>query len=217
MIFKLNKESFNKISPDKQEKILQTAITEFAEHGFDSANINKIAEKAGVSVGSMYKYFNNKHDLYLMAISFSVDKLKSVLNEIINHKMDFLSTVEKIIRAIQLYSRDNIYPTKLYNEMTTENNSEFVWKTVSHMEGVTAKLYAAFIKEAQQDENARKDIDPRYFAFFIDNLFILLQFSYACEYYKERLKMFIDEDIFEHDDQLVEQMMKFIKGALYLK
>lgn len=213
----LNKDAFNKLSPEKQEKILQTAIAEFAEYGFNSANINTIAEKAGVSVGSMYKYFNSKHDLYLMAISFSVDKLKSVLNEIISNKADFLSTVEKIIRAIQLYSRENIYPTKLYNEMTTENTSEFVWKIVSQMEGVTAKLYAAFIEEAQQNENARKDIDPRYFAFFIDNLFILLQFSYACEYYKERLKMFIDEDVFERDDQLVDQMMKFIKGALYLK
>jgi TetR/AcrR family transcriptional regulator len=217
MVQSLNKDAFNKLSPDKQEKILQTAITEFAEYGFNSANINTIAEKAGISVGSLYKYFNSKHDLYLMAISFSVDKLKSVLNEIISNKVDFLSTIEKIIRAIQLYSRENIYPTKLYNEMTTENTSEFVWKIVSQMEGVTAKLYAVFIQEAQQNENARKDIDPRYFAFFIDNLFILLQFSYACEYYKERLKMFIDEDVFEHDDQLVDQMMKFIKGALYLK
>ena len=217
MVQSLNKDAFNKLSPDKQEKILQTAITEFAEYGFNSANINTIAEKSGVSVGSLYKYFNSKHDLYLMAISFSVDKLKSVLNEIISNKVDFLSTVEKIIRAIQLYSRENIYPTKLYNEMTTENTSEFVWKIVSQMEGVTAKLYAAFIEEAQQNENARKDIDPRYFAFFIDNLFILLQFSYACEYYKERLKIFIDQDVFKHDDQLVDQMMKFIKGALYLK
>ncbi|HBG17410.1 MAG TPA: AcrR family transcriptional regulator [Firmicutes bacterium] len=213
----LNKESFSKLPPDKQEKILQTAIVEFAEHGFDGANINKIAEKAGVSVGSMYKYFNNKHDLYLMAVSFSVDKLKTVLNEIISSKMGFLSTVEKIIRAIQFYSRENIYLTKLYNEMTTENNSEFVWKIVSKMEGVTAKLYAAFIEEAQKNEQARKDMDPRYFAFFLDNLFILLQFSYTCEYYKERLKMFIDDDVFEHDEQLVEQLMKFIKGALYLK
>ncbi len=85
------------------------------------------------------------------------------------------------------------------------------------MEGVTAKLYAAFIEEAQKNEQARKDMDPRYFAFFLDNLFILLQFSYTCEYYKERLKMFIDDDVFEHDEQLVEQLMKFIKGALYLK
>jgi len=164
----------------------------------------------------MYKYFNTKHDLYLMVVSSSVDKLQSVLNEIISRQMDFLSTVEEIIRAIQVYSRENVYLTKLYNEMTTENNSEAVAKIVSDMEGVTAKLYASFIEEAQKNEAARQDIDPRYFAFFLDNLFILLQFSYTCEYYKERLKLFIDDDVFTHDQLLVEELMKFIKGALYL-
>ena len=213
----LNKETFNKLTQDKQEKILQTAIIEFAEHGFDGANINVIAKKAGISVGAMYKYFENKHELYLMAVSVSVDKLKSVLNQVISAKTDFLSTVEKIISAIQVYSRENIYLTKLYNVMTTESDAAVIRQIVSQMEGVTAKLYASFIKEAQTNEGARADIDPRYFAFFLDNLFILLQFSYTCEYYKERLKMFIDADVFDHDDLLVEQLMKFIKGALYLK
>ncbi|NLW55571.1 MAG: TetR/AcrR family transcriptional regulator [Firmicutes bacterium] len=213
----LNTDSFRKLPADKQEKILHTAIIEFAEHGFEGANINVIAEKAGISVGSMYKYFKNKQDLYMMTVSISVDKLSTALNEIISLKMDFLSTVEKIIRAIQFYSRENIYLTKLYNQMTTENNTAFVQKIVAQMEGVTAQLYAAFIEEAQKNEAARKDIDPRYFAFFLDNLFILLQFSYTCEYYKERLKMFVGEEVLAADELLVEQLMKFIKGALYLQ
>ena len=212
-----NRESFSKLSPDKQEKILQTAIVEFAEHGFDGANINIIAKKAGISVGSMYKYFKTKHDLYLMAVSSSVDKLKAVLNGIISRKMNFLNTVEAIIRAIQIHSRENISLTRLYNEMATENDPAVVGQIVSAMEGITAKLYASFIAEAQKNEGVRQDIDPRYFAFFLDNLFILLQFSYTCEYYKERLKLFIDEDVFAHDELLVAELMKFIKGALYLK
>ncbi|HHW13198.1 MAG TPA: TetR/AcrR family transcriptional regulator [Firmicutes bacterium] len=209
--------SFGKLPADKQEKILQTAIIEFAEHGFEGANINIIAKKAGISVGSMYKYFKNKHDLYMMTVSISVDKLTTALNEIISQKMDFLSTVEKIIRAIQFHSRENVYLTKLYNRMTTENNGEFVRTIVEQIEGVTAHLYAAFIEEAQKNEAARKNINPKYFAFFLDNLFILLQFSYTCDYYKERLKMFVGDEVFADDELLVEQLMKFVKGALYLQ
>ena len=152
-----------------------------------------------------------------MAVSVSVEKLRAVLDQVISAKTDFLSTIEKIIRAIQVYSRENIYLTKLYNVMTTESDTEVIRKIVAQMEGVTAKLYASFIAEAQTNEQARTDIDPRYFAFFLDNLFILLQFSYTCDYYKERLKMFIDDQAFDHDDLLVEQLMKFVKGALYLK
>lgn len=211
------KESFSKLPEEKKSRILEAAISEFADYGYERANINNIAEKAEVSIGSMYKYFNNKQDLYLAIVDFSVQELKSVLNEIISSNDEFLTTIKKIIQAIQVFSRSYANMTKLYNEMATENNSELVWKIASSMEGVTAKLYASIIKEAQDNGQIRKDMDPDYFAFFLDNLFILLQFSYSCEYYKQRLKMFIDEKVFDNDDLLAEELLKFIKGAFYLK
>lgn len=211
------KESFSKLPEEKKSRILEAAISEFADYGYERANINNIAEKAEVSIGSMYKYFNNKQDLYLAIVDFSVQELKSVLNEIISSNDEFLTTIKKIIQAIQVFSRSYANMTKLYNEMATENNSELVWKIASSMEGVTAKLYASIIKEAQDNGQIRTDMDPDYFAFFLDNLFILLQFSYSCEYYKQRLKMFIDEKVFDNDDLLAEELLKFIKGAFYLK
>ena len=36
----------------------------FSSHGYSGANIRKVAEKAGVSVGSIYLYFKNKEELY---------------------------------------------------------------------------------------------------------------------------------------------------------
>lgn len=45
-------------------------------------------------------------------------------------------------------------------------------------------LYDSIIKKAQDNGQIRKDIDPFYSAFFLENLFILLKFSYSCEYYK---------------------------------
>ena len=62
-IKKYNNESFNKISEEKRSRIFESAMIEFAEHGYDGANINIIAKNAEVSVGSMYKYFDNKEDL----------------------------------------------------------------------------------------------------------------------------------------------------------
>ncbi|MFZ5642691.1 MAG: TetR/AcrR family transcriptional regulator [Bacillota bacterium] len=206
-------ESFNKISEDKRNRILETAISEFAEHGFDSANINIIAQKAGISIGSMYKYFGSKENLFLTIVHTGVEKLKAVLDEIMSSEEDFLGKIKKIIRAIQVNSRTNVHLTRLYNEMATESHSELVWKIASDMENVSAGLYASFIKEAQEAGIVREDIDPRYFAFFLDNLFILLQFSYACEYYKERLKIFVGTDVFNNDELVVEEMLKFIKGG----
>jgi len=210
-------EAFGKIPEEKRQKILNVAITEFSEHGFDSANINSIAQKAGISVGSIYKYFANKEALFLTVIHFGVEKLKSVLEEIMQSDEGLESRIEKIIRAIQLHSRNNVQLTRLYNEMTTESRSTLVWKIASDMENATAGLYASFIKDAKKAGEVRPDVDPSLFAFFLDNLFLLLQFSYACEYYKERMKIYVSDDVFDNDELVVEQLMKFIRGAFFLK
>ncbi|NLV36071.1 MAG: TetR/AcrR family transcriptional regulator [Clostridiaceae bacterium] len=210
-------DTFNKISGEKRQKILDVAIAEFSERGFESANVNSIAQKAGISVGSIYKYFENKENLFLTVIHFAVETLRDVLKEIMQSEDDLESRIEKIIRAIQSRTRDNVQLTKLYNEMTTENRSSLVWKIASEMENTTAGLYASFIKQAQEAGEVKDDVDPNAFAFFLDNLFLLLQFSYACEYYKERMKIYIREDIFDNDDLVVEQLMKFIRGAFFSK
>jgi AcrR family transcriptional regulator len=217
MKFNHTLEAFNRISEEKRNKIFDSAINEFAEHGYESANINNIALKAEVSIGSMYKYFKNKEDLYLTIIHFGVESLKGILEKTISGEGDLLGKIEKIIRAIQSYSRSNVNLTKLYNQMTNESYSGLVWEIVSDMEGVTAGLYASFIEEAKGAGKVRNDVDAKLFAFFLDNLFILLQFSYSCEYYKERLKMFVGEDVFDKDDLVAEQLMKFIRGAFFLK
>ncbi|MDF2987088.1 MAG: Transcriptional regulator, AcrR-family [Eubacterium sp.] len=210
------KESFRKISEEKRKAVLDSAVQEFSEYGFTSANINRIAENAGVSVGSIYKYFDNKEDMFLTIVHFAVDTLKTVLNEIIQSDETFEGRIEKIIKAIQSYSRTNVYLTKLYNEMTTESHSNLVWKIVSDMESTTAGMYISFIREAQEKGWVKKDLDPKLFAFFMDNLFVLLQFSYSCEYYKERLKIYVGEDVFDNDDLVAGQLMRFIKGAFLL-
>jgi hypothetical protein len=127
------------------------------------------------------------------------------------------SRIEKIIKAIQVHTRENVHLTKLYNEMTTENRSNLVWKIVSDMENATAGLYTSIIKEARDKGYVREDLNANLFAFYLDNLFIMLQFSYACEYYKERMKIFVGEDTLNKDELIADQLMKFIKGAFFLK
>ena len=77
------KDTFMKISEEKRQRILDAAIAEFSEHGFDSANINTIAQRSDVSVGSLYKYFENKENLFLAIVHVGVEKLKAVLEDII--------------------------------------------------------------------------------------------------------------------------------------
>ncbi len=198
----------------KKENILNVSINEFSTNGFNSANINNIAQKAGVSVGAMYKYFENKRALYLTCVEWAMHHLNKKIGEVIDESSDIISMFEKIVRLIQKHRKENEQFTKLYYEMATEGNAEYAMLISSQIEGVTSNLYAAYLEQAKKDGKIRDDIDSRYFAFFIDNLLMMLQFSYSCEYYIDRMKIYTYEAAFDDDETLVEQVMLFIKGAL---
>ncbi len=48
-----------------RQRIIHEAAGEFARLGFDQANINTIAELAGIGKGTIYLYFENKRELFL--------------------------------------------------------------------------------------------------------------------------------------------------------
>lgn len=207
------KELFTRISDEKRNRILQAAIDAFAAYGYENANTNKIADKAGISVGSLFQYFDSKEDLFCTTVTYGTAEIKVILEEIMTGDEDILVKVEKLIRTIQKYSREHGNIIRLYNEMATQSNSRMMKKAVQEVEGVTATLYSSLIKKAQQDMEARADCDPSMFAFLLDNLFMILQYSYACDYYRERFKLYVSDDIFDRDDFVVEQTLKFIKAA----
>jgi len=89
----------------------------------------------GISVGSIYKYFDTKEDLFLTCVHFGVETLEAVLNEVIASPGDLFLKTEKIVRIIQTHSRDQKNLIILYNEMTSESNAKLTWKLAAEMEG----------------------------------------------------------------------------------
>jgi TetR/AcrR family fatty acid metabolism transcriptional regulator len=64
---------------DNKTKISQAAVRVFSREGFHHARMKAIAEEAGVAVGTIYNYFQDKDDL-----------LVSVFEEGIRVRLDFL-------------------------------------------------------------------------------------------------------------------------------
>jgi len=50
-------------SPDKQEAILETALTLFTERGFAGTPTSLISKEAGVATGTLFFYFKTKEEL----------------------------------------------------------------------------------------------------------------------------------------------------------
>lgn len=210
------KPTFMNITQEKREKILSVAVSEFAHNGFDNANINTIAKKAGVSVGSLYKYFDTKTDLFLTSVHYGITSLEVIVDGIVNSQDDVMVKLEKLIRIAIEFSRRNKVLIKLYNEFTSESNSELAQKIAADMESITSQAYKSAIIEGQVAGEIRTDIDPGMAAFLVDNLLMNIQFSYACDYYSERYKIYAGDDIFLKDEFAIENILRFIKAALKL-
>ncbi len=56
---------FLNLKPEKQERILNAAIREFAQKGFKNASTDEIVKEANISKGALFYYFNSKKDLFL--------------------------------------------------------------------------------------------------------------------------------------------------------
>lgn len=210
---KHHKPTFDNIAPEKRQRILDAATVEFSLHGFENANMTVIAKKAQVSVGSLYKYFESKQDLFLTVVQHSIRSMTE-LDRLAVSQEDILVKVERIIREIQRTSKESAVLLRLYNGMTAEINPRFASQFAYEMESLTARIYRVAIEEGKKAGDIREDIDAPFAAWLLDNIFMSLQFSYACDYYIERFRIYAGSDITERDDFVVEQCLKFVKSAL---
>lgn len=60
---------------DKNRRIVEAASKLIREVGYDAARIEDIAERAEVSVGTFYNYYQNKGDILLAIVSMEVEEM----------------------------------------------------------------------------------------------------------------------------------------------
>ena len=63
------KPTFFNLPSEKKEKITLAAYEIFTKEDYDKVSIRSITSKAEISIGSFYKYFDDKDDLYLYLMS----------------------------------------------------------------------------------------------------------------------------------------------------
>jgi AcrR family transcriptional regulator len=59
---------FDRLPAARRAALLEAAAQEFGTHGFDDASINRILERAGLSKGAAYFYFDDKEDLFVTVV-----------------------------------------------------------------------------------------------------------------------------------------------------
>ncbi len=69
------KKQYDDIRKQKKKLIMDTALDLFANEGYYTTSISKIAQKAGIAKGLIYNYFSSKEKLVLEIANRGIEKL----------------------------------------------------------------------------------------------------------------------------------------------
>lgn len=79
--FRQRKQPKQERAEKTRRRILDAAAHIFAEHGYAAGTTNRIAEQAGVSIGSLYQYFPNKDAILRALMDAHLDAGTRLLGE----------------------------------------------------------------------------------------------------------------------------------------
>jgi AcrR family transcriptional regulator len=83
------------------QALLEAAAELFAQQGYDSVGTPEIAQKAGVSVGTFYRYFDDKHEVYLEIMRRSmVSAYKNTIENLTPERFVGLARRETIFQGV---------------------------------------------------------------------------------------------------------------------
>ncbi len=68
---------FFNLDEEKQKRILDAALTEFAQEGFEHASTNEIVRRASIGKGRLFHYFSTKKRLFQFLLDYSTDLVKT--------------------------------------------------------------------------------------------------------------------------------------------
>jgi AcrR family transcriptional regulator len=78
---------------ERRQKILDAAITVFAERGYAGAGTADIATAAGIGEPTIYRYFPNKIELYTSTVRYCAEEIMKAWEEIAEENEDPLNAL----------------------------------------------------------------------------------------------------------------------------
>jgi AcrR family transcriptional regulator len=142
-----------------KEAILEAAEKVFSEYGFHEAKIYRIADLAGVSVGTIYRFFKSKEELYAEVLRKKLSELQKRVEKNIKHKPPEKALKAYISTVIDFFEEERDFFTIFMREVGTLSIiDEARFNLSDWYEGYVKKL--AKVIERGINRGIFKEVDP---------------------------------------------------------
>jgi TetR/AcrR family transcriptional repressor of uid operon len=148
---------------DRRAQILDAAMVCFAKRGFHQASMHDISAEAGISVGLIYRYFENKEAV----ISAMADRHKNQIHEVLERARQAPSLLESLEVLFTAHCCEkgaqvtSAFVVDLFAEASRNSRIAELVRDVCEttMEGVTD-----LIARAPEAKSSKHDLTPRQIA-----------------------------------------------------
>ncbi len=208
------KKTFFNLAEEKQKRVLETAIEEFSERGYEGASINLIVSKLGIAKGSIYQYFTNKKSLFLHIFDYAVELVRKTLKEVKNETKDdpvFERIKKSLLVGVDFIDKNpSIY--RIYLKMMFEREAPFRQDLLHKIRLFSSEYLTSLLTEGKEKGEIRKDVDVKVAVFLLDAVMDRFLQAYAVPYLDSGVRIYrMEGPIIE---QRVNEMVEILKKGL---
>lgn len=186
-------------------KILQAALRLFSKKGYHNVSMHDIAKEAEFGIGTLYKYFCNKEDLYKALIYGLAEKFHHEIAQVLEQERNPLEAIKSHIAVRRKLFLDDLPILRLYFAETRgagfNIRAGFDNKLIQQHDEFIEKLASVF--ERGIKENIFRAVDPYHMALALDGIINTFLF-----------RIIEDPIRFRKKDNLETAMDIFLEGVL---
>lgn len=167
------RETFWHLPADKQERVLNAALTEFADQGYHQASLNRLVAQAGIAKGSLYQYFPNKEGIFRYVFQLALKLVRQTLVEVKESTQDenLFTRLEKSLQAGVRFLKEHPRIYSLYLKIQFDRQMPFREEFLAAVRRHAGEYFGSLITRARARGDLRPGISEPAALFLLDAVF----------------------------------------------
>jgi len=156
-----------------RDEIFAAALDLFSEKGYHNVSMHEIARKAEFAIGTLYKFFKNKEDLYKALVLEQAEKFDNALVQAIEESDDEIEKLRNYVRAKGEVFTANVSMIRLYFAETRGAS----FNIMAGLDSEILEQYGHFLESlanvfvsGMENKRFKKIADPYHLAVAIESL-----------------------------------------------
>ena len=150
---------------ETRQKLLDSAFSVFATHGYERATVDEIVRDAGFSKGAFYVHFESKDDLFWAMLEGRIEYLQETMRGALDTTQSVADNERRILEAIfALDKKDKHWPALFVEFVAHAARNERVREKLHEMYQRWHRFTVEMLEAGRKAGRVREDLDIEFMA-----------------------------------------------------